>query len=731
MVFDVPPSASVLSAKREYTVNLMHELLFVCETIFVVIIFYRYCLYLRAIKNEAFRSMGMRYKYCIVILFVFLCVACTSHKKMVKKAELAYENGEYLKAVELYEQLAAEEESRYIKTSYQFIIAECYRRLNESKKAEVAYKKLAKQRSTRDKTIKYWYGYYLLKAEKYEEAEKAFKTFKKTSPRDHRGANGIASCSLAVAYKEKPTRYVVENVKALNSKFNDFCPMYTDNTYDAIYFTSSRVEEGVKSQINQVSGMNYTNIYEARYDRKGKWKEPEKINDSTVNCEFDDGNVSISSDGFTMYFTRCLQETGKKLGCQIYTNTYRNGSWHSTELVEIVPDSISIGQPAISPDGLTLYFASRMKGGYGGSDIWKVERASVNGIWGRPVNLGTAINTEGDEMFPYVRQDGALYFSSDGLPGMGGLDIFRAVKGDDGKWQVVNMQYPINSSQDDFGITFQGNKEIGLFTSNRKGTRGLEDIYSFELPELQLAVEGTMIDVSVNKPIAEGDVILIGSDGSLQNAKTKPDGTYTFKLEQYTDYIIIGSYEGFLKQKVKVSTANIGDDTTFHQNLDLITMSGPVEVPNIYYDLGKWTLNEASKSALEQLGKLLDDNPNITIELGAHTDMVGDANANLHLSKRRAQAVVDYLAQKGYDVDRLVAQGYGESKPVVVTEEIAKQDSAFVVGTVLSQEYVETLPKETRDKANQINRRTELRILSTDYIPKPEYFMRQKKSATK
>lgn len=667
------------------------------------------------------------YKILISISLILLCVACSSHKKMVKKAELAYSNGEYLKAVELYEQLESEEESKYIKTSYQYIIAECYRHLNESKKAEVAYKKIAKLKSSKEKTATYWYGYYLLKAEKFEDAEKMFKAYKKSTPRDHRGANGITSCSLAVAYKEKPTRYLVENIKALNTKYNDFGPSYIDNNYDAIYFTSSRIEEGVKPQINQVSGMNYTDVYEARFDRKGKWKAPEKIADSTVNCEFDDGDVSISSDGFTMYFTRCLQETGKKLGCQIYTNAYRNGSWHSTQLVEIVPDTISVGQPAISPDGLTLYFASRMKGGHGGSDIWKVERASENGQWGRPINLGTTVNTEGDEMFPYVRLDGTLYFASDGHPGMGGLDIFKAVKREDGKWTVTNMQYPINSSQDDFGIIFQGNKEIGLFTSNRKGTRGLEDIYSFELPELKLAVEGVMKDISVNKPIEEGDVTLIGSDGSLQTAKTKQDGSYSFKLEQYTDYIVIGSYEGFLKQKVKVSTANISDDTTFTQNLDLITMSKPVEIPNIYYDLGKWTLNEASKSALEQLGKLLDDNPNITIELGAHTDMVGDANANLQLSKRRAQAVVDYLAQKGYDVDRLVAQGYGESKPVVVTEEISKLDSAFVVGTELSQEVIEKLPRSTQEKANQINRRTELRILSTDYIPKPEYFMRQKK----
>lgn len=667
--------------------------------------------------------------FCVTIFMSF--VACSSQKKLAKKAELAYANGEYLKAVELYEQLASDEQSRYIKSSYQIIIADCYRHLNDYRKAEIAYKKVVKQKSSREKAANYWYAYYLLRSEKYEEAEKLFKAYKKSTPRDPRGANGIASCSLAVAYKEHPTRYIVENVKALNTKYNDFSPMYSDNTYDVVYFTSSRIEEGVKPQINQVSGMNYTDIYAARFDRKGKWKAPEKIADSTVNCDFDDGSVSITPDGFTMYFTRCLQEKGKNLGCQIYTNSYRNGSWQSTQVVEIVPDSISVGQPAISPDGLTLYFSSRMKGGQGGADIWKIERPSENGVWGRPVNMGPEINTPGDEMFPYVRLDGTLYFASDGLPGMGGLDIYRVDKTVEGKNKPVNLQFPINSSQDDYGIVFQGNKEIGLFTSNRKGTRGLDDIFSFELPELKLSVEGIVKDLSTNQPIVEGEVTLIGSDGSLQSMKTKQDGSYSFKLEQYTDYIVIGSYEGFLKQKIQVSTANISDDTTFVQNLDLITMSKPVEIPNIFYESGKWTLNESSKDALEQLGKLLDDNPNITIELGAHTDMIGDANGNMQLSKRRAQSVVDYLAKKGYDIDRLVAQGYGESKPVVVTEEIAKQDSLFIVGQELSQAFIEKLPRASQERANQINRRTELRILSTDYIPKPEYFINQKRKLAK
>ncbi len=666
------------------------------------------------------------YTYCFLLLSIVIAVSCSSQKKIIRKADATYENGEYAKALEYYEKLLETEESKYNQSVYQYRVAECYRMLNNSRKAEVAYRKAIKLK-TREKEAQYWYGMILLKNEKYKEAEEAFTIYKKSQPKDIRAENGILSCSLAVAWTEKPTRYIVDNIKAINSREHDFSPIYTTKDYSTIYFTSSRTQEGVKQSINQVSGMNFTDIFETRFDRKGNWTVPVKVQDTTINTEFDDGALSISPDGTNLYITLCKYELGKNIGCQIYNSSLKGGSWSASQKIEIVGDSISIGHPAISDDGLELYFSSRMKGGQGGSDIWKVQRVSESSPWGKPINLGPIINTPGDEMFPYIRSNGVLYFSSDGHPGMGGLDIFRAIKDDKGTWSIYNMQYPINSSQDDFGIIFQGNKEIGLFTSNRKGGRGEDDIYSFELPELQIAVKGKIIDASNKKPIADADITLIGSDGSLVTAQSKKDGTYTFKLQQYTDYIIIGSYQGFLKKKIKFTTNNVYDNTTFEHNLELITMNKPVEIPNIFYDFGKWTLNESSKQALEELSKLLEDNPNITIEIGAHTDMVGDSIANMNLSKKRAQAIIDYLSQQGYDSERLVAKGFGESRPVTVTEEIAKLDPLFTIGTVLSQDFILQLPKETQEKANQINRRTELKILSTDYIPKPEFFERQKK----
>ncbi|MBK8806360.1 MAG: OmpA family protein [Bacteroidales bacterium] len=372
-----------------------------------------------------------------------------------------------------------------------------------------------------------------------------------------------------------------------------------------------------------------------------------------------------------------------------------------------------------------------MRGGFGGFDIWKCERESESALWGEPENMGSSINSTGDELYPYIRKDGNLYFSSDFWEGMGGLDIFKAQKDEFGIWQRMNMMYPVNSSQDDFGIVFQGKREIGMFSSTRDGGKGGDDIYSFILPELELNVAGKVIDKSTAKPIEEASVTLIGSDGSIKETKTKSDGSFKFNLSQYIDYLVVGTGEGYLKKKKRFSTNNIIDDTTFVSNIELITISKAVEIPNIFYDFGKWTLNESSKTALEELAQLLEDNPNITIEMGAHTDMVGDSAANMKLSIKRAESVVSYLKEKGYDSDRLVARGYGENRPVAVDEKLALTDTIFVEGQVLDQNFILAFEKDKQDKINQINRRTELRILNTNYIPKPEYFLKYKKNKMK
>lgn len=691
-------------------------------------------------KQGSILNCNMKHTIINFFLITILSglLSCSNSKKLARKAMTSYDRGEYYAAIEYFERLYDDEKNKQKKGKWAYYAGDCYRRINEPKDSKKNFKRaLGKDYEVAKSTL--LYADQLREIGEYEDAAIEYENYKKLVPEDERGDIGLRSCKLAVEWTDAPTRYEVELLKDVSSRDNDFCPSYASEDFTRIYFTSSRPKEDDKEKDNKkepkpsaVSGMPYTNVFEIRVDRQGKWTDALQLEDTIINTEFDDGATAFNAAKTELYFTQCMMETGKQLGCRIMHASKKGTEWGGAQVLPIVPDSISVGHPSISADGLELYFAARMEGGEGGSDIWKCTRSSEGGEWGKPENLGPQINSSGDEMYPYIRKDGNLYFSSDYWEGMGGLDIFKAIKDEEtGNWIRSNMQYPINSSQDDFGIVFQGKRERGLFSSSRKG-RGGDDIYSFVLPELEFYVEGTIYDRSSGKPIVEADVKLIGSDGSIKDLTTMSDGTYRFPLQQYTDYLVVGSGGGYLLSKTRVSTNNVIDDTTFVKDIELITLSKPVEIPNIFYDFGKWTLNESSQQALEELGQLLEDNPNVTIEMGAHTDMVGDSASNMRLSMKRAESVVTYLKEHGYDPDRLVAKGYGESKPVVVNERLAAADTLFKEGQVLDEEFVLSLDnKDLQEKVNQINRRTELRILTTNYIPKPEYFLRYKKNKMK
>jgi len=671
----------------------------------------------------------------IAILFSTLALlsiwSCSSQKKLAAKAKQAYSVGEYAKAIEYFERLLENESIKTKEAEYSYMLGECYMRINNPKKAERFLNKAIRKKF--DTPIaKLYLANQLLKNGVYDEAAIAFEEYKAAIKDDKRADFGLQSCKLATEWTNNATRYKVENMKDINTRENEFCPAYATEDYTLLYYTSTQGKEGTMVKKSDVSGMNFTDIMESRRDRQGEWSKPTSIEDTVINSPFDDGAVAFNKDRNVMLYNFCKFEKGKRFGCQIYQTQKRGVEWGAPKIIPLTADSVSVGHPSLSADGLKLYFAARMKGGMGGADIWVCERKSATGEWSKPENLGAAINTPGDELFPFIRDDGNLYFSSDYWPGMGGLDIFRAIVDENGVWTINNMQYPVNSSQDDFGIIFQGKKEIGHFSSTRTDGRGGEDIYSFELPELKFFVQGTVKDKSTTRPIAEAPIRLIGSDGSYIETKTKADGTYKLQLRQYTDYIVLGAADGFLKKKQRITTNNLTEDKTFTVNYELLTMWKPVEIPNIFYDFGKWTLNESSKEALLELAALLEDNPNITIEMGAHTDMVGDSLSNMTLSQKRAKSVIDYLNEKGYDPERLIAKGYGENVPVVVDEKLVASYPFVQVNDTLSNAYIEKFEdKETQDKLNQINRRTELRIVSTTYIPKPEYFARYKSKRLK
>lgn len=678
-------------------------------------------------KNQMM-SIKTILKFTIILLLISSIsspVSAQKKKKGVKnKAFEVFEKGEYFKAINLLDKAYDKEKNKKTKALIVYKIAECYRYINNTKKAEMFYKKSI-SRKYKDPIAVYYYAEALRGNEKYFEAEAQYKRYIEQVPDDERGVNGLNSLDTIKYWTENPSRYQIKNIKALNTKESEFSPFYAKDSYDIIYFTSARKGNGL-AKVNGITGTGFTNIYESRFTRKGEWTEPILISD-TINSEFDDGVASLTKDGNTMFFSRCAIDKTKDMGCQIYVSTKAAGDdWEIVELLQITDDSISCGHPAISADGLALYFASTMSGGFGGTDIWKMERSTKGSEWDEPVNLGSEVNTPGNESFPFIREDGVLFFSSDTHLGMGGLDVFKAIKSEEEIYSIENMKVPINSSADDFSIMFQGAEEKGMFTSTRKkGGRGGDDIYSFELPPILYSLSGVVKDARTDDPVEKAIVKIVSSDGEVIDIKTLDDGSFVHKLKPEVDYAFLVSLKGYLKGKEKFSTKGLTDSKEFTYDISLAPLEKSIELPNILYDLGKWNLRGESKEALDILIVTLNTNPNITIELSSHTDFRGDSRANNQLSQKRAQSVVDYLIEKGIAPDRLTAKGYGESKPNIISKKIAKI-SMFNESDVLSEEFINTLEKEEeQEAAHQINRRTEFKVLSTKYIMTPEFMMKK------
>jgi peptidoglycan-associated lipoprotein len=655
----------------------------------------------------------------IVILVLAGCNSLFAQSKLHEKGDKAFETGEFYKAVEIYLEAYKKTDNKVEKAEIQFKTAECYRILNNSQKAESFYRKAITKGYQNPLAILY-FADALKNNEKYEEAEQEFKKYRELVPDDARGEVGERSCKLSAEWIEKPTRYVIEAMPIINSKLYDFSPAFASEDYKTLYFTSTR-QAGANSKINPVSGEFYSNIFSTTFTKKLEWSEPEPLND-TINSMFDDASPSLSPDGTELFFNRCRQEKNKVSGCQIYYSVRSpGGDWESTTIIDIFGDSIDVVHPSISHDGKKLYFSSNKLIGQGNYDIWVVEREGKGSPWGKPKNLGKDINTIGNEINPYIRKDGTLYFSSNQHLGMGGLDIFKAVPQPNGSWKIENMKHPINSAADDFGIIFMGDEEKGFFTTRRRayGAKGSDDIFYFELPPLEFSLQGKVRDANTDKPLAGAKIKIICSDGSPDiDLVSLEDGSFKNTLKKNTDYLFVVSLEGYLKGKGKVSTHTLDDSYTFMNDVKLAPLNTSIDLPNIFYDFGDWNLREESKIELESLVKTLNNNPNITIEIGSHTDMVGNDADNLTLSQKRAQSVVDFLVSKGIPNERLTAKGFGETTPKTITEKIA-QNSIFDIGTVLTPDFINGLDTdEEKAAANQINRRTDFKVLRTNYIPK-------------
>lgn len=664
----------------------------------------------------------MKIRTILGVLFFLLVVKSSviGQHKSYKDAYQTYNAGEYFEAIDLLKEAYDNIVDKKDKTKIIFDLAECYRITNQPKKAALWYSKAIKK-NYEDPIVYLHYARALKMKGNYEDARVQFKAYKDLVPSDGRGDEGITSCNKALEWQEYPNGYTVEELRFVNTKLNDYSPTYGREDFRVLYFTSTR-EETTGKQEHGATGQGFADIFETTLDRKGAWSTPVPLSEE-ISSEHEEGTAILNADFTRMYFTRCQVRDNKSMGCAIYMSSLSGGEWGKPESLDIANDSLVVAHPAISADELTLYFVSDMEGSLEGldgkpsKDIWMVTRASTSDDFGEPINVGEPINTLDDEAFPFMHNDGTLYFSSTGHGGMGGLDIFKANKDDAGKWQIENMRYPINSSSDDFGICFEHSREAGFFTSSRKGRS--DDIYSFVLPPLKFSIVGVVKSEKTNEPLAGANVKSIGSDGITLDATTGDDGTFKFMLKPNTDYVFLAKKEGFLNGKERETTKGQEKSVDFSTEIYLSPIAEPIQIENIFFDFGSAELRPESMVSLDKLVETLNDNPNITIELSSHTDARGDYEYNMGLSQERAQSVVNYLISKDIAADRLVAKGYGESKP---KEAIISDHEAYPfipVGQALTETYINTIEDEDlQEVAHFLNRRTEFRVLTTNYEAK-------------
>ena len=660
----------------------------------------------------------------VSLIFFFLPDTAEAQNRRLERADRAFELRQYSKAVDqyrrAYNRVRRKDRREGVRILYQQGL--CYKYMNDYRRAEVFFRR-AVRGNYPDPIAIFYKADAMMKNGKHEQALDQFKLYKEKVPDDWRGDWGIRSVEITMELMENPGLYEVSFERVFNSRQDDFAPAFGDQRGSILIFTSSR-EGAVGSETDPWTGQNFTSLFVTYQDRRGDWSNPALLDEGPINTEFNEGAPSINSSATEMYFTRCQSLPDKELGCRILFSERHGAEWGEPVELNLISDStISVGHPAISHDDMSLYFVSDMPGGEGGRDIWVAERERAGGDFINPRNLGPEINTPGDEMFPYIREDGTLFFASNGHPGLGGLDIFYSVREPDGWSKPINMGTPINSQADDFGIVFRRNTESGFFSSNRseRGSRG-DAIFTFMIPPVEFTMAGIVRDDSTKQELPGAQIQLIGSDGSFAQVETNQSGEYFFdkaRIRENTTYEILVSKEKYFNVRGQQSTIGVERSRDFINDFSLEPIPDePIELPEILYDFARWELLPQYQDSLNGLITTLQDNPEIVIELASHTDSRGTDEVNDTLSQRRAQSVVDYLIERGINPARLVAVGYGKRVPRTIERAIVRDGFRFEAGVVLTEGYINRLPTERhRDVAHQLNRRTEFRVIGEDFVP--------------
>ena len=656
-----------------------------------------------------------KYFHLIIILTaaVLTAASCSTPERNQKKGDVLFSRGEYYEAALRYKTAYSmtprkDREGRGMRA---FLMGECYRHINSVAKAEGAYRNAARYDYT-DTTTLFHLAAMQRMLGNYKAAADNYRLYLEKHPDDPLSIAGLASCDLAKQMKEEGSSYIVKSVPLLMSRRADYCPVLYGEKWDKLLFTSTRTE-AMGDDDSPITGMKNGDFFYTQKDEKGKWKPVEALQ-GNVNTAYDEGAACITPDGGTMYFTYCPTDPEYPRYAEIWSSSRSDATWSKPEKVTISADTLSsYAHPAVSPDGRWLYFVSDMPGGLGGYDIWRA-RLNGNSI-GAMENLGAPVNSAGNEMFPTFRLDGELYFSSDGHPGMGGLDIYRAREDTvTGKWTVEILPSPVNSSGDDFSMTFEGVHNRGYFSSNRKNGRGWDHIYSFEKPEVVHSVFGYVYEQD-GYELPQASVYMVGNDGTNINFGVRADGSFEQEIKPGVKYVLLATCDSFLnyKQDFYIDSSDVSTTDTLY--FPLPSVNSPVLVRNVFYEFNSAKLTDNSRQALDNLTRLLKDNPNTSIELSSHCDYRGNELYNRRLSQHRAESVVDYLIAHGIEPGRLTAVGYGKLRPKVVTRRLASVYKFLHEGDTLTEKYIKRLKAAWQDTCNALNRRTEFKVLQTTY----------------
>ena len=675
--------------------------------------------------------------------------------KTLEKAEAFYDAEQYNLAREQFQKAYSKEKDRKEKTEITFKIAECYRLLTDCKNAAAQYKRAYKMKYGAVAQLRY--AEMIMCQGEYEDAIIEFQAFVEEVPDDPRGTEGIESCKKSLELVSNPTRYLVTNKKELNSKNRDYAPAYggkRKDDYSQLYISSSRPESTGKKE-SGITGEKYSDIYTTSEERKarGRGRKPKGKSSSNVverkfatpqpltepvNTDNSEAAVAFDSRRKTMYFTRCVQKKNNSFGCSIWTTKQVGQEWQDPEKVFLTSDSSkSVGHPNLSPDDQILYFSGNLNGTKGEKDIWMTKFDRRAKSWQDPVNLGNIINTKGNELFPFSHDDGYLYFSSDGHPGFGGLDIFRVKVNEEGMptGEVVNMGYPINTHAQDFSIIFEGGGAVNGYLSSDRNEAGNDDIFSVYLVPLKFTLDGVIASTKDGSPVTMASVSLTGSDGTTTTVNADENGYYKFEkdaLAENTTYKITIQKKKYFTNEYDATTIGVpvnafefipSENLFVHGlklNMQMDPINIPIVLPNVLFDVGKWDLKPESMVSLDTVVDILERNPNIVVEMRSHTDYTDSKERNQKLSQRRADTCVSYLIFKGIEKERLVAVGKGEDEPRTIDENYKNnkfyESDKFEIGTELNEAWIKRQSGDLQKIANQINRRTDMKVLRDDFV---------------